>query len=138
MGSSRVYLCHLVHPPRIEQLVRQQGCSELHSWSQLQWENACSRDNAFRCLPASEKTPPGEEINEWQVWAFSEITASLILDDPKFQMFWPNSPILSNYPQLAALRPKLKSLFDQRASYVDYEDKSVPLLQAFDPRNPVP
>ena len=22
------------------------------------WEDACSRDNAFRCLPASEKTPP--------------------------------------------------------------------------------
>jgi len=84
------------------------------------------------------KRHPREEVNDWQVWAFSEITASVILDDPKFQMFWPNSPLLSNYPQLAALRPKLKSLFDQRTSYVDYEDKSVPLLQAFDPRNYVP
>ncbi len=81
------------------------------------------------------KRHPREEINDWQVWAFSEITASLILDDPKFQVFWPNSPILSNYPQLVALRPKLKDLFDHRTSYVDYEDKSVPLLQAFDPRN---
>src|SRR5271169_4121463 len=66
-----------------------------------------------------------EEITDWQVWAFSEITASLILNDPKFQTFWPNSPSLSNYPQLAALRPKLKDLFDHRNNYVDYEDKSV-------------
>jgi hypothetical protein len=79
------------------------------------------------------KPHPRKEINDWQVWAFSEITASLILDDPKFQVFWPNSPLLSNYPQLAALRPKLKDLFDHRTSYVDYEDKSVPLLKSFDP-----
>ena len=81
------------------------------------------------------KRHPKEEIGDWQVWAFSEITASLILDDPKFQAFWPNSPLLSSYPQLASLRPKLKELFDHRTSYVDYEDKSVPLLKDFDPRN---
>jgi hypothetical protein len=75
------------------------------------------------------KRYPREEINDWQVWAFSEITASLILDDPRLQVFWPSSPLLSNYPQLAALRPKLKELFDHRTSYVDYEDKSVPLLK---------
>jgi hypothetical protein len=77
---------------------------------------------------------PREELNDWQVWAFSEITASLVLDDPKFQMLWPPSPLLSNYPQLVALRPKLKDLFDHRTSYMDYEDKSVPLLKGFDPR----
>jgi len=81
------------------------------------------------------KRHPREELGDWQVWAFSEITASLILDDPRFQVFWPNSPILSNYPQLTALRPKLKDLFYHRTTYVDYEDKSVPLLRDFDPRN---
>ena len=55
------------------------------------------------------------------------------MNDPKFQAFWPDSPNLSNYPQLAALRPKLKDLFDHRTSYVDYEDESVPLLKEFDP-----
>ena len=84
------------------------------------------------------KRHPREEINDWQVWAFSEITASLILNDPKFEVLWPNTPIQSNYHQLTALRPKLKDLFDHRTSYLDYEDKSVPLLQDFDPRNPVP
>lgn len=79
------------------------------------------------------KRHPRGEIGDWQVWAFSEITASLLVNDPKFQAFWPDSPNLSNYPQLAALRPKLKDLFDHRTSYVDYEDESVPLLKEFDP-----
>jgi len=61
----------------------------------------------------------------------------LILDDPRFEVLWPKSPLLSNYHQLVSLRPKLKDLFDHRTSYSDYEDKSVPLLQDFDPRSPV-
>ena len=58
LGLSRVHLCRLGHPPRLERLVQQQGCGELHSWSRLQGEDARTRDNAFRCLPASKKTPP--------------------------------------------------------------------------------
>ena len=62
------------------------------------------------------------------------MTGPLIVDGPKLQVLWPSSPLLSNYPQLAALRSRLTELFDHKTSYVDYEDKAVPLLQDFDPQ----
>ncbi len=79
----------------------------------------------------------GPELSDWQVWAFSEITPILILDDPRLRPFWPDFPRAgewfshSNYPQLVGLEGQLKELFDHRTSYADYEAKSVPLLKAF-------
>ncbi len=78
---------------------------------------------------------PRSELSDWQVWAFSEITPVLILDDPRLKSFWPEFPTAgnwfshSNYPQLADLEGKLKDLFDNRTSYRDYEDRSVPILK---------
>jgi len=34
---------------------------------------------------------PREQVNDWQAWAFAEITASLVPDHPRLQVFWPNS-----------------------------------------------
>ena len=79
---------------------------------------------------------PRSEISDWQVWAFSEITPVLILDDRRLNSFWPEFPIAgnwfsrSNYPQLADLEGKLKDLFGNRTSYKEYEDKAVPILKA--------
>lgn len=83
------------------------------------------------------KRYPGPELSNWQVWAFSEITPVLILDDPRLRPFWPDFPRAgewlshSNYPQLSGLEGQLKELFDHRTSYADYEAKSVPVLKAF-------
>ena len=74
------------------------------------------------------------EISDWQVWAFSEITPDFILDDPRLVGFWPDFPHAgdySGYPQLAGLERRLRALFDHRTSYADYEQKSAPVLKAF-------
>lgn len=76
------------------------------------------------------------EVNDWQVWAFSEITAALILDDPMLEGFWPNlapERSYSGYPQLPQLAKKLKQLFDHRTSYVAYEEASISALMGFQP-----
>ncbi len=79
------------------------------------------------------------EIGDWQVWAFSEITPVLILDDPRLRDFWPNVVhagdyfALSGYPQLSGPEKQLKDLFDRRTSYADYEKKAVAVLRDFQP-----
>jgi len=79
------------------------------------------------------------EIGDWQVWAFSEITAVLILDDPRLQPWWPNIAhggnyfAHSNYPQLEAPEKLLKNLYDHRANYADYEQRAVEVLKDFQP-----
>ena len=85
---------------------------------------------------------PASAVSDWQAWAFSEVTAVLILDDPRLQSWWPGYAHAgeyfsrSNYPQLAGLERRLKDLFERRTSYADYEQKAVPLLQAFEPSFP--
>jgi len=92
--------------------------------------------NVFQLL---RKRFARSEISDWRVWAFSEITPVLILDDPRLRTLWPNSPhaggyfIRSNYPQLAGLEKRLKELFDHRTSYLDYEEKSAAVLKGFQP-----
>jgi hypothetical protein len=82
------------------------------------------------------------QISDWQVWAFSEVTPVLILDDPRLQPYWPTYPHAgeyfgrSNYPQLAGLEKQLKEIFEHRINYTDYEEKAVPLLRAFQPSFP--
>jgi hypothetical protein len=77
------------------------------------------------------------EVSDWQVWAYAEITAVLVLDDSTLRPFWPNFPRAgewfsnSNYPQLAELEIQLKDLFDHRTHYADYETSSVGVLKAF-------
>ena len=74
------------------------------------------------------------EISDWQVWAFSEITPDLMLDDPRLVGFWPDFPHAgeySGYPQLAGLERRLRELFDHRTSYADYEQKAAAVLKAF-------
>ena len=73
------------------------------------------------------------EVGDWQVWAFSEVTAFLILNDPRLTVFWPNFPHFTNYPQLADLIVQVRELFDRRTNYEEYEDRSVPLLRTFSP-----
>ena len=77
------------------------------------------------------------ELDEWQIWAFSEITAVLILDYPTLNRFWPNMPPAghyfggSNYPQLAEFERQLKQIYDNRESFDDFMTKAVPILQQF-------
>jgi hypothetical protein len=77
------------------------------------------------------------EVSDWQVWAYAEITAVLILDDSSLYAFWPNFPRAgewfskSNYPQLAELEAKLKALFDHRTHFADYETGAVGILKNF-------
>jgi len=79
------------------------------------------------------------EIGDWQVWAFSEITAVLILDDSRLRPYWPNVDHAgdyfahANYPQLSKPEKLLKDLFDHRANYPDYEQKAVAVLKDFQP-----
>jgi len=76
------------------------------------------------------------ELSDWQVWAFSEITPSFILDDQMLKPYWPNVPDdwgRENYAQLPRLEKSLKELFDHRTSYVDYEDKAAQVLRGFQP-----
>jgi len=75
------------------------------------------------------------EISDWQVWAFSEITAVFILDHPTLRSYWPAFPSAgdyfkhSNYPQLAELEKTLKTLFDARASFAEYMQASAPVIR---------
>ncbi|MFI5345996.1 MAG: hypothetical protein ACHQ51_06445 [Elusimicrobiota bacterium] len=77
------------------------------------------------------------ELDRWQIWAFSEITAVLILDDPALDRFWPGVPRAghyfkgSNYPQLADFEKQLKRIFDDRRSFDDFMAKAVPILQRY-------
>lgn len=77
------------------------------------------------------------EISDWQVWAFSEITAVLILDDPRLKPFWPDFLRAgeyfshSNYPQLSGLEAQLKAIYDDRSSYSDYQERAVLILRDF-------
>lgn len=79
------------------------------------------------------------EISDWQVWAFSEITAVLVLDDSRLRPYWTNMPHAgdyfahANYPQLSKPEKLLKDLFDRRANYADYEQKAVAVLKDFQP-----
>lgn len=77
------------------------------------------------------------ELDDWQIWAFSEITAVLILDDPALNRFWPDTPPAghyyggANYPQLAEFEGRLKSIYDERKSFDDFMAKAVAVLQQF-------
>jgi hypothetical protein len=77
------------------------------------------------------------EIGDWQVWAFSEITAVLILDDSRLRPYWPKFPRAgkyfsqSNYPQLAGLETQLKDIYDTRAGYLDYEGRAAQIVRDF-------
>ncbi len=92
--------------------------------------------NVFQLL---RKRYGSSVIGDWQVWAFSEITPVLILDDPRLQPYWPSIAhagdyfVHSNYPQLSKPEKLLKDLFDHRASYADYEQKAVAVLKEFQP-----
>lgn len=85
------------------------------------------------------KGHPNSGLSDWQIWAFSEITPVLILDDSRLNKFWPELPDAehwfsrSNYPQLTGLAQKLKDIFDNRTSYRGYEDRSIPILKVFTP-----
>lgn len=79
-----------------------------------------------------------EELSDWQVWAFSEITTVFISTDPKMiKPFWPLLTIRenyfsnSNYPQLAGLENKLKKIWINRKDFGDYLSRSVPVLAKF-------
>ncbi|HLE11848.1 MAG TPA: hypothetical protein VI754_11400 [Bacteriovoracaceae bacterium] len=79
-----------------------------------------------------------DEMDDWHVWAFSEITAVLILDDSKLKKFWPDFPTAgdyfthSNYPQLATLETELLSLFSNRQSFSNYVAQSFDVLKKFE------
>lgn len=87
-----------------------------------------------QCFQMMRKYHAADEIGDWRVWAFSEITAVFILDDPRLRPYWPDFPHAgeyfgkSNYPQLAPLEKQLKGLFDSRSSFKDYLDQAVVLL----------
>ncbi len=78
-----------------------------------------------------------QEVDDWRVWVFSEITAVFVLDDERLREQWPGMPAggsyfaNSNYPQLASVEKDLKKMFDARKSFKDYIDSSVVILKRF-------
>ncbi len=78
-----------------------------------------------------------EELDDWRIWAFSEVSAVFILDDPRLRRFWPQTRLggdwfaQSNYPQLASLEKELKTIWDARGSFKGYLDTSVAVLRRF-------
>lgn len=78
-----------------------------------------------------------EKLDDWKVWAFSEISAVFVLGDRRLHRFWPKMApagsyfAKSNYPQLRELEQKLKARFDSRKSFRDYLDKAVGVLSQF-------
>lgn len=79
-----------------------------------------------------------EELNDRRIWAFSEVSAVFVLDDPRLRRFWPQTRLggdwfaRSNYPQLASLEKELKRIWDARGSFKDYLDTSVAVLRRFE------
>ncbi|MHB8416502.1 MAG: hypothetical protein ACYDCL_00390 [Myxococcales bacterium] len=76
---------------------------------------------------------PQEAAGDWSVWAFSEITAALLLDDPSLRRNWPRYPsegyfARSNYPQLAPLEAELRRRFRVRPSFDEYVSDALSLL----------
>lgn len=83
-----------------------------------------------------------DQLADSRVWAFSEITTSFILQDPKMvRSFWPWKKIRtnyfskSNYPQLAGLEEKLRQIWGDRKDFHDYLSRSVPVLVKFTQMN---
>ena len=84
----------------------------------------------------SRYTP--EELDDWRVWAFAEISAVLVKEDPRLHPLAPsmvgrsqNHFARSNYPQLAPLEDALRALFVERKDFNDYLDRAVPILKEF-------
>ena len=89
---------------------------------------------AFQLMRRSHSS---EEVADWPVWAFSEITAVMVLEDPELRPFWPDFPTdnyfaRSNYPQLAPLEAELRKRYGARESFDMYLEKAVPLLRQLD------
>lgn len=80
-----------------------------------------------------------EALDDRRLWAFAEISAVFILNEPALASIWPEQPApgkyfgRSNYPQLASLEKELLPLYSGRRGFVDYIDQSVPVLQRFQP-----
>ena len=77
-----------------------------------------------------------QEIDDWKVWAFSEISAVFVLDQDNLRKYWPQFSSSasyfsqSNYPQLAPLETKLKELFERRVDFKDYLNQSMKILKS--------
>jgi hypothetical protein len=84
------------------------------------------------------KSYPNDKVSDKVVWAFSEITAVLIMEDPRFDHFWPSRVCRegyfsrSNYPQLASPEESLRAVYVNRKGFMDYMDKAVNILQKID------
>ncbi len=70
-------------------------------------------------------------------WAFAEITAVFVLDDPRLRGFWPEDlrPAGSyfsgsNYPQLGGVEPRLKVAYDRSETFDAYLQSAVAILVA--------
>ena len=91
---------------------------------------------AFDYVVRSRYTP--EELDNWRVWAFAEISPVLVKEDPRLHPLAPsmtgrsrNHFARSNYPQLAPLEDALRALFVKRKNFNDYLDRAVPILKKF-------
>lgn len=77
------------------------------------------------------------KLDDWRVWAFSEISAVFILSDASLHPLWPDLAgsgeyfARSNYPQLAPLEDALLAVWSDRRDFVDYLDRSIPILLEF-------
>lgn len=71
------------------------------------------------------------KVDDWKIWAISEITTVFILDESKMLKYWGNyNPpenyfSKSNYPQLADLEQQLKILYKQKLSFKSYIDNAI-------------
>jgi hypothetical protein len=77
------------------------------------------------------------DLDDWRVWAFSEVSATLVLGQPAFKSLWPDltDPAAfflnrySGYTQLGQLREDLTPIWDGRKSFADYLERSVSILK---------
>jgi hypothetical protein len=82
-----------------------------------------------------------EDLDDWKVWKFAEISTVFVLNDERLRRFWPwfippeDYFSKSNYPQLAPVESKLKTIYNNRKDFKDYLDKSIKIQKTIDCEN---
>jgi hypothetical protein len=76
------------------------------------------------------------KVDDRKVWAFSEISAVLVMDDPRFDHFFPkqihhevNYFSQVNYQQIAPIEDKLRAVWRTRKDFADFVERSAVVLQ---------
>jgi hypothetical protein len=68
------------------------------------------------------------------IWAISEVTANIILDDPRLLKLWGDdyAPSVIGYPQLVELEYRLRNVFKNNTDFKNYLQTAVQLAKEMD------